>query len=68
MDQLALFAVESRPRKADQEDAVGIRSGRVGPIRFGATEGSYALTRSVLGALAAASTDADADIPQGESS
>ena len=67
MDQLALFAVEGRPRKAGREDAVSIRSGRVGSIRFGATEGSYALTRSVLSALAVASTDADADVPQGES-
>ena len=68
MDQLALFAVEGRPRTAGREDTVAIRSGQVGPIRFGATEDSYALTRTVLSALAAVPTDGDVDAPQGESS
>ncbi len=68
MDQLALFAVQNKPRAAGREDAVTIRSGQVGAIRFGATETSYALTRSVLSALAAAPTDAEVGAPQAESS
>ena len=61
MDQLTLFPGEGGRRTTGREYAVVIRSGRVGPIRFGATEASYALTRTVLTALAAAVTEADDD-------
>lgn len=52
MDQMRLFPLGEAPAKANGPEPVPIRSGRVGPIRFGATEASYAMTRSVLVALA----------------
>ena len=61
MDQMALFAVESRSGEACRNDTVPIRSGRVGSIRFGATEASFALTRSVLTALSAPPTKGETD-------
>jgi len=64
MDQMALFAVEGRPDKASRNDAVSIRSGQVGSIRFGATESSFDLTCSVLTALAAPPAKADKDAAQ----
>jgi hypothetical protein len=68
MDQMALFAVESRSGEACHNDRVPIRSGRVGSIRFGATEASFALTRSVLTALAVPPTQEDTDDePEGSS-
>ena len=68
MDQMALFAVESRSGEACRNAAVPIRSGRVGVIRFGATETSFALTRTVLTALDAPPAKADTDTkPEGSS-
>jgi hypothetical protein len=68
MDQMALFAVENRPGEACRDDAVPIRSGRVGSIRFGATETSFALTRTVLTVLTIPPAKADTDIqPKGSS-
>jgi len=61
MDQMTLFAAEGGSKKAGGKDAVSVRSGRVGPVRFGATEASFDLTRTVLVALAAPTTDTDAD-------
>jgi hypothetical protein len=66
MDQLTLFAAEGRSSEAGGKDTVAIRSDRVGPVRFGATEASFALTRTVLAALAVPPADTDAD--PGESS
>jgi hypothetical protein len=66
MDQMALFAVESRPGKTGPDDAVPIRSGRVGPVRFGTTETSFSLTRTVLTALAVSPAKEDTDTePEG---
>ena len=53
MDQMTLFPLEAAPAKESASDCVPIRSGRVGPIRFGASEASYAMTQAVLVALAA---------------
>jgi hypothetical protein len=68
MDQMALFAVESRSEEACRNDRVPIRSGQVGSIRFGATKASFALTLSILTALAVPPTKADTDNePEGSS-
>lgn len=61
MDQMSLFAADGGSKEAGRKDAVAIRSDRVGPVRFGATEASFALTRSVLAALAVPPADSDAD-------
>lgn len=66
MDQMTLFAADDRSKEAGRKDAVAIRSDRVGAIRFGATEASFALTRTVLAALAV--PPADTDVDPGESS
>ena len=54
-----LFDGPPKGTKKDAAEPYPIRSGRVGPIRFGATETSYALTEDVLTALAAQADDAD---------
>jgi len=61
MDQMNLFAADGRSKEAGRKDTVAIRSGRVGTVRFGATEASFALTRTVLAALAVPPADTDAD-------
>jgi len=57
MNQMGLF--DGPPKETDKAGAekFPIRSGRIGPIRFGATETSYALTEEVLTALAAQADD-----------
>ena len=59
MNQMDLFDGPPKETKEREADLFPIRSGRVGPIRFGATETSYALTEDVLTALAAQAGDAD---------
>lgn len=59
MNQMDLFDGPPKETKECAADLFPIRSGRVGPIRFGATETSYALTEDVLTALAAQAGDAD---------
>jgi hypothetical protein len=59
MNQMDLFDGPPKETKKNEADLFPIRSGRVGPIRFGATETSYALTEDVLTALAAQADDAD---------
>ena len=59
MNQMDLFDGPPKETKEDEAAAFPIRSGRVGPIRFGATETSYALTEDVLTALAAQADDVD---------
>ncbi len=59
MNQMDLFDGPPKETKKDEADPFPIRSGRVGPIRFGATETSYALTEDVLTALAARADDAE---------
>ena len=54
MHQRDLFEVDNADAGASDRDAAvrfAMRSGRVGPIRFGATEASYAITRDVLADL-----------------
>jgi hypothetical protein len=58
MNQMDLFDGPPKEKK-NEADLFPIHSGRVGPIRFGATETSYALTEDVLTALAAQADDAD---------
>jgi hypothetical protein len=53
MNQLDLFEGQPKETHRDEADRFPIHSGRIGPIRFGATETSYALTEEVLTALAA---------------
>jgi len=59
MDQMTLFPLDAEPAENNACQSVPIRSGCVGPIRFGATEASFAMTRAVLDALAAPSDQAD---------
>ena len=59
MNQMDLFDGPPKETKKDEAAAFPIRSGRVGPIRFGATETSYALTEDVLTALPAQADDAE---------
>ncbi len=68
MEQKTLFAVEDRSNEAHRDDAVAIRSGRVGPVRFGSTEASFTLTGTVLAELAALSDELGADADQRGSS
>ena len=64
MDQMELFGMEDRPDEQHRPDTVPIRSGRVGPIHFGATEVSFDLTQAVLTELAASNAGADGDAAQ----
>lgn len=48
MNQMDLFDAETMEKDAAETEAFPVRSGRVGPIRFGSTEASFALTRDVL--------------------
>jgi hypothetical protein len=59
MNQMDLFDGLPKETDKDEADSFPIRSGRIGPIRFGATETSYALTEDVLTALAAQADDVD---------
>ena len=59
MNQMDLFDGPPKETDKDEADLFPIRSGRIGPIRFGATETSYALTEEVLTALAAQVDDAE---------
>jgi len=58
MNQMDLFDAETTEAEATEEEALPICSGRVGPIRFGSTDASYALTRDVLADLAMRCDDA----------
>lgn len=58
MNQMDLFDAETPETDATIAENFPIRSGRVGPIRFGSTEGSHGLTRDVLAELAMLSDDA----------
>ncbi|MGD9330054.1 MAG: hypothetical protein PVJ53_02015 [Desulfobacterales bacterium] len=62
MDQLNLFHGDQKTVDADAAPSLAIRSGRVGPIRFGATRESYAMISSVLADLARPSIDAGQDL------
>ena len=64
MDQMDLFGLENIPDEQHRADTVPIRSGRVGPIHFGATEVSFDLTQAVLTELAASNNGADGDATQ----
>lgn len=64
MDQMELFGREDMPDGQHRPDTVPIRSGRVGPIYFGATEVSFDLTQAVLTELAASDTGAGGDTAQ----
>ncbi len=59
MNQMELFDGPPKETNKDEADPFPIRSGRIGPIRFGATETSYALTEDVLTTLAAQAGDAE---------
>jgi hypothetical protein len=59
MNQLDLFKIEPAKTERKTADAVAIRSGIVGPIRFGSTEASYSITRDVLTDLVAPLADAE---------
>ena len=63
MDQMTLFPLDAKSAETNASESVPIRSGCVGPVRFGATETSFAMTRSVLDALAAPPGHAD-EAPQ----
>jgi hypothetical protein len=58
---MELFASGKTPRDGSASETAPIRSGRVGPIRFGATETSYAMTKTVLTELEALPADAGED-------
>jgi len=57
MNQMDLFDGPPKETHEDEADPFPIRSGRIGSIRFGATETSYALTEEVLTALALQTDD-----------
>ena len=61
MNQLKLFDPEQQKPDAKASEACTIRSGQAGPIRFGATEGSYAMTQEILDDLARLPVDAGDD-------
>lgn len=48
MNQMDLFDVETTATDAAEPETFPVRSGRVGPVRFGSTDASFALTREVL--------------------
>lgn len=58
MNQMDLFEDRKRPPSGRETRPCPIRSGRVGPIRFGATDDSFAMTREVLTDLAIPPDDA----------
>lgn len=58
MKQIRLFDMDTAPLDDDAREAIGIRSGRVGPICFGCTEASYDLAVEVFTALADPNDDA----------
>lgn len=57
MNQMDLFNTDITEPVAAEEETSPICSGRVGPIRFGSTDTSFALTRDVLADLAMRSGD-----------
>jgi len=59
MNQMNLFDTAPDPKESaeGEGESVTIRTGRVGPICFGATATSLALTRDVLSELAASALD-----------
>ena len=57
MDQMDLFNSDIAEPVTAEEEISPICSGRVGPIRFGSTDTSYALTKEVLADLAMRSDD-----------
>ena len=59
MNQMDLFDVPPKEPDTAEPETFPIRSGRVGPIRFGSTDASYALTKEVLTALAVKADDAE---------
>lgn len=59
MDQMTLFPLGAASAAKRAAEPVPIRSGRVGPVRFGATEAAYAMTRAALVELAALDGDGD---------
>jgi hypothetical protein len=63
MNQMDLF--DAAPADKEESEPVNfpIRSGRVGPIRFGSTDTSYALTKEVLTELATQADDAEKGAP-----
>ena len=61
MNQLKLFDPEQQKPEAKASEACTIRSGQVGPIRFGATKGSFAMTQAVLDDLTRSPVDAGDD-------
>jgi hypothetical protein len=63
MNQMDLFDPAPAETKESEPATFPIRSGRVGPIRFGATDTSYALTKEVLTALATQADDAEKGAP-----
>lgn len=63
MNQMELFEDQKRPPGSRETRPCPIRSGRVGPIRFGASDDSFAMTREVLTDL----TIPPADSPEGPS-
>ena len=58
MNQMTLFDTETSETDAAEPETFPIRSGSVGPIRFGATEASFALTRDILNDLSTLSENA----------
>ena len=59
MNQMDLYSILKRSETdAAEPETFPVRSGRVGPIRFGSTEASFALTRDILIDLSTLSDDA----------
>jgi len=57
-----LFDTETSETDTANSETFPVRSSRVGPIRFGSTEASFALTREILIGLSTLFEDA-ADTP-----
>jgi hypothetical protein len=57
MNQMDLFDTQTSEKDAAAPDAIPVRSGCVGPIRFGSTEGSFTLTKEILIDLSTPSAD-----------